>query len=106
MADHGERAGATALPAGAAGWDAALRVLSLALAAALGLILFFSPWLFAGEEILVQAIMPVMALGLAGAVVHGIGVRPRSMVLAAVFGPWVAWPVILSSLALLAFRFG
>lgn len=83
-----------------------MRVASLVLAASALLVLLFAPWLFAGEEVIVQAIMPVLALGFAGAVAYGFGYRPRSATLATMLGPWVAWPLMLSSLALLAFRVG
>ncbi len=106
MVDDIEGTAVTTLSNETTAYGAILRAVSLALAAALVLILFFSPWLFGGEEMLVQVIMPVMALGLAGAVAHGLGYRPRSQILATVLGPWVAWPLMLSSLALLAFRVG
>lgn len=96
----------TSLRDEAPNYGAVLRIASLLLAASILLTLLFSPWLFAGEEVIVQIIMPVMALGFAGAVAYGLGYRPRNTMLATMLGPWVAWPLMLSSMALLAFRLG
>ena len=104
MIDHGQRTPLLGFqPAGSAG-AVALRGVSFGIAATLIALLSLAPWMFAGETTIVHVIMPVMALGLAGAFAHVVGYRPRSTILAAILGPWVSWPLMLSSLALLAFR--
>ncbi len=105
MTNPSERA-VTVMEAGSPVIAGLLRAMSLALAAMLAVSLVFSSRLFAGEAVFVQIVTPVMALGLAGTLAHGFGYRPRSATLATILGPWVAWPLILSSLALLVFRFG
>lgn len=94
-----------ALPAPARTWRIAIaltRLVSLGLALVATLIVVLWPDLLAGSHrLLAQAVMPVMLLGIAGAVVHGLDLVPRKGLLATMSGPWVAWPLIASSLAFL-----
>lgn len=106
MSNESERIATTVIETVSPLVVALLRGTSLILAAMLVVSLLFASQLFAGETVFVQIIMPVMALGLAGTLAHGFGYRSRSPTVATVLGPWVAWPLILSSLALLVFRFG
>ena len=80
------------------------RAVSLGLSAAVLLIALLVPAAVNRQDMLLtQAIMPVMLLGVVGGLVHGFGYRPRSPVLATMFGPWAAWPLMVSSLVFLIF---
>lgn len=86
---------------------AVARGVSLALAGAMILALVIFPGLVTGtEELLPRAVLPVLLIGVAGGVAHGLGYRPRSSLLAAMLGPFVSWPLMLSAMAFLAMSAG
>ncbi len=83
------------------------RIASLALAAVLiGAIILFPGVLMGGDALLTQAVMPVMLIGIGASLAHGLGWRPRSSIVAAAVGPFVAWPLMLAAFAFLAFGAG
>ena len=87
--------------------NAIARGVSLALAGAMILALSVFPGLIIGtEELLQRAVLPVLLIGVAGGVAHGLGYRPRSSLLAAMLGPFVSWPLMLSAMAFLALSAG
>lgn len=83
------------------------RIASLALAAILlGAIVLVPSVLTRGDALLTQAVMPVMLIGIGASLAHGLGWRPRSSIVAAAVGPFVAWPLMLAAFAFLAFGAG
>ena len=85
-------------------WQEVARGVSLGLSIALLLIVLLVPQAVKREDaLLTQAVMPIMLLGIVGGFVHALGYRPRSPVLATMFGPWAAWPLMVSSLVFLVF---
>lgn len=48
-----------------------------------------------------QAVFPIMGLGIAGGLVHGLGFRPRGVIGQVILGPWSAWPLMAATLAYL-----
>ncbi|BCW87974.1 hypothetical protein sos41_11110 [Alphaproteobacteria bacterium SO-S41] len=82
--------------------DVVLRGLSLALSIALIAVLVFFPGVtMRGDDLLRRAVLPVLLIGIAGALAYGLGYKPRSSLLAAMLGPWVSWPLMLSAMAFL-----
>lgn len=78
------------------------RIVSLVLSAGLALLIILWPGAILGSQrLLTQAVMPVMLLGIAGGALHGLDLAPRQGVAATMCGPWVTWPLMLSSLAFL-----
>lgn len=74
------------------------RLASLALAGILVLLLALFPGvMLRGDALLTQAIMPVLLIGIAASLAHGLGWRPRSAILATATGPFVAWPLTLAA---------
>lgn len=83
------------------------RIASLALAGILlGAIILVPSILMRGDALLTQAVMPVMLIGIGASLAHGLGWRPRSSIVAAAVGPFVAWPLMLAAFAFLAFGAG
>lgn len=83
------------------------RIASLALAAVLLVALLAFPGvLMRGDALLTQAVMPLMLIGIGASLAHGFGWRPRSSIMAAAVGPFVAWPLMLAAFAFLAFGAG
>ena len=83
------------------------RIASLALAAILlGALVLFPGILMGGDALLTQAVMPVMLIGIAASLAHGLGWRPRSSIAATATGPLVAWPLTLAAFAFLVFGAG
>lgn len=67
--------------------------LAAALAASLALMLF--PFLLRHvPETRLHSALPVMLIGVAGALVYGIGYRPDNRLLRMLFGPVCAWTLI------------
>ena len=82
--------------------DVVLRGLSLALSVALIAILVFFPGVtMRGDDLLRRAVLPVLLIGIVGGLAYGLGYKPRSSLLAAMLGPWVSWPLMLSAMAFL-----
>lgn len=82
----------------------AARAISLGLSIAILIVVVALPYAFRSEDpTLATAVVPVMLLGVIGGLVHAFGYRPRSPVLKTMFGPWAAWPLMLSSLVFLTF---
>ena len=82
--------------------DVILRGLSLTLSVALICILVFFPSVtMRGDDLLRRAVLPVLLIGVIGGLAYGLGYRPRSALLAAMLGPWVTWPLMLSAMAFL-----
>lgn len=80
------------------------RLASLVLAAGLLVALAFFPGVtLRGDALQTQAILPVLLIGIGASLAHGFGWRPRSSMLAAAVGPFVAWPLMLAAFAFLAF---
>jgi predicted membrane protein len=78
------------------------RTFSLTMGSLLTLMTGLFPHLFMRPGLpAVQALLPVMCLGIAGGIVHGLGFRPRSLISQIVLSPWAAWPLMASSVALL-----
>lgn len=78
------------------------RAVSLGLSVAILLFVLLAPQAVKREDaLLTTAVMPIMLLGVVGGLVHALGYRPRSPTLAAIFGPWAAWPLMISSLVFL-----
>lgn len=81
---------------------AVARAVSLGLSISLLLIVLLVPQAVKREDALVsQAVVPIMLLGIVGGFVHAFGYKARSPVLATMFGPWAAWPLMVSSLVFL-----
>lgn len=79
------------------------RMASLALAGALLVVLAFFPRLvMRGDELLTQAVMPLLLLGIGASLAHGLGWRPRNSIMAAAVGPFVAWPLMFTAFAFMA----
>lgn len=86
---------------------AVARFLSLVLAAAMILALVLFPTIVTHDDALLpRAVLPVLLIGIAGGVAHGLGYRPRSSLLAAMLGPWVSWPLMASAMAFLVLSAG
>ena len=81
------------------------RIVSLLLCATTTAVLVILPGADGQEDaLLVQAIMPIVFLGIAAGLAHGVGIVPRNAILARMISPIVAWPLMLSALAFLALR--
>ncbi len=79
------------------------RLVSILLAVGLLVALAFFPRVtMQGDALLTQTILPVLLIGLGATLAHGLGWRPRSSILAAVVGPFVAWPLMVAAFAFLA----
>ena len=97
LAGHHTAAERTAIPG-------LSRLASLALALVMLLTLAIFPDVTRrGDELMTQAVMPLLLVGVCACVMHGLGWRPRNSILAAAAGPLVAWPVPLAAFAFLAF---
>jgi predicted membrane protein len=78
------------------------RGLSLALSLGLFFTLVVFPGIVVrGDALLPRAVLPLLLIGIGGGLAYGLGYRPRSSLLAAMVGPWVSWPLMLSSMAFL-----
>ena len=84
----------------------AMRLVSLLLAATLALGLIAYPYAIGREMTpLAHAILPLMLLGTSGGFVHGLGYEPEHRLWRILFGPAVAWPLMIGgAAALLALR--
>ena len=82
----------------------ASRLVSLAISIAAMLTLAVYPGVvLRGDAQLTHALMPVLMIAIGACLAHGIGWRPRSSILAAAAGPFVAWPLTLATFVFLAF---
>jgi predicted membrane protein len=78
------------------------RTASLSLASLLTMIAALFPALLMRQGLApAQALLPMMGLGIAGGLIHGLGFRPRGVVAQVMLGPWSAWPLMAATLAYL-----
>jgi predicted membrane protein len=74
-----------------------------ALAASLALMLF--PFLLRHvQETRLHSALPIILLGVAGSLIHGIGYRPDNRLLRVLFGPACAWAMMIGGTFLLFTR--
>lgn len=78
------------------------RVLSLALAVPMALLLLIHPAAMLGKDgHYSHALLMLVMLGVSGGFVHGVGFKPELKVWQFLFGPLLAWPLLLMGYALL-----
>lgn len=97
--DHSLRDRATRDRATRARPSPAARAISLAACIGAGVVLAFYPD-FAGRSMTAadRYVLPILAFGVAGGLVHALGYVPRNRYARAVAGPGVAWPVMAAAL--------
>jgi predicted membrane protein len=79
-----------------------LRTASFLTALALGVTLMLFPFVLRYVPTArLHTALPIALLGIAGALVHGIGYRPDSRLLRLLFGPLCAWSMIAGGILLL-----
>ena len=78
------------------------RMASFAAALAASLLLMLFPFLLRHvPEPRIHAVLPIMLLGVAGAFVHGVGYRPDNRLLRILFGPIIAWVLMIGGMLML-----
>ena len=76
--------------------------LSLMLASPLALLLLIHPAaMLDAKGHYSHSLLMLVMLGVAGGFVHGVGFFPHAWYWRAVFGPWLAWPLLLLGYGLL-----
>lgn len=82
-----------------------LRAISLLMAATIAAVVIVYPRLIAHDASEVpHGFLAILLMGMSGAWVHGFGFVPEHRVLRIIFGPLVAWPVVLVGLWGVFFR--
>jgi predicted membrane protein len=80
----------------------AIQIASFAAALAASLALMLFPFLLRWvPETRLHAALPVMLLGVAGALVHGVGYTPDNRLLRVLFGPACAWTLMVGGAILM-----
>lgn len=80
-----------------------VRGISLLAALAISAVLMLYPYALGTEMTAMTHIaLPFLLFGVSGAFVHGLGFKPDSRALRAVFSPLAAWPLIAVGIGLLA----
>lgn len=78
------------------------RAVSLVAAFAISAVLMLYPYALGTEMTpAVHTALPLLLVGVSAAFVHGVGFRPDNVVLRFVFGPAVAWPLIVAGVGVL-----
>ena len=78
------------------------RVVSLTAALAVSAVLMLYPYALGTRMTpLVHSALPLLLFGVSAAFVHGVGFKPESRILRAVFSPIAAWPLIAAGIGLL-----
>ena len=81
------------------------RTVSLGTALAISAVLMLYPYALGTKMTpMLHTALPLMMLGVAGAFVHGFGFHPQNRVIAILFSPIAAWPLMAVGLALLWVR--
>jgi predicted membrane protein len=79
------------------------RAVSLTAGLALSALLMLYPYALGTTMTpMLHTALPLMLIGVSGALVHGFGFRPHNRALKVLFSPIVAWPLIGVGIALLA----
>jgi cyd operon protein YbgE len=79
------------------------RAVSLAAGLAISALLMLYPYALGTKMTpMLHSGLPLLLLGVSGALVHGVGFRPENRWLRMLFSPIAAWPLIAVGVALLA----
>lgn len=78
------------------------RFVSLAVGLAVSALLMLYPYALGTTMTpMLHTALPLLLLGVSGALVHGVGFRPENRALRLLFSPVAAWPLIVAGAALL-----
>ncbi len=79
------------------------RAVSLAAGLGLSALLMLYPYALGTQMTpMLHSALPVMLIGVSGALVHGVGFRPHNRALNVLFSPIAAWPLIGVGILLIA----
>jgi predicted membrane protein len=79
------------------------RVVSLTAGLGLSALLMLYPYALGTKMTpMLHSALPLMLIGVSGALVHGVGFRPHNPALNILFSPIVAWPLIGVGISLIA----